>query len=50
MAKKKPTYEELLKERDAYKAEINALKRERVNRQAMNFGKSDRLFRKLHKC
>ena len=36
MAKKKPTYEELLKERDAYKAEIDALKRERVNRQAMN--------------
>ena len=33
---KKLTYEELQAERDAYKAENDALKRDRVNRQAKN--------------
>ena len=36
MAEKKLTYQELQAERDAYKAEIAALKRDRVNRQAKN--------------
>ena len=36
MAEKKLTYEELLSERNAYKAENDALKRDRVNRQAKN--------------
>ena len=36
MAEKKQTYKEVLAERDAYKAENEALKRDRVNRQAKN--------------
>ncbi|MDO4804272.1 MAG: hypothetical protein Q4A32_05590 [Lachnospiraceae bacterium] len=36
VAEKKLTYKELLQERDAYKAENDALKRNRVNRQAKN--------------
>ena len=36
MADKKLTYKEVLAERDAYKAENEALKRDRVNRQAKN--------------
>ena len=36
MADKKLTYKEVLAERDAYKAENEALKRDRVNRQARN--------------
>lgn len=36
MSEKKPTYMELQAERDAYKAENDALKRDRVNRQAKN--------------
>ena len=36
MAEKKQTYKELQAERDAYKAENDALKRDRVNRQAKN--------------
>ncbi|MBQ9008929.1 MAG: hypothetical protein IJ088_06325 [Clostridia bacterium] len=36
MADKKLTYKELQQERDAYKAENDALKRDRVNRQAKN--------------
>lgn len=36
MAEKKQTYREVLAERDAYKAENEALKRDRVNRQAKN--------------
>lgn len=36
MAEKKLTYKELQAERDAYKAENDALKRDRVNRQAKN--------------
>ena len=36
MAGKKLTYKELQEERDAYKAENDALKRDRVNRQAKN--------------
>lgn len=36
MAEKKLTYKELQQERDAYKAENDALKRDRVNRQAKN--------------
>ena len=36
MTKKKLTYKQLLAERDAYKAENDALKRDRVNRQAKN--------------
>ena len=36
MSEQKLTYEELLKERDAYKAENDALKNARINRQAKN--------------
>lgn len=36
MAEKKSTYKELMAERDAYKAENEAMKRDRVNRQAKN--------------
>ena len=36
LSEKKLTYEELLAERDAYKAENDAIKRDRVNRQAKN--------------
>ena len=36
MAKRMQTYQEVVAERDAYKAEIDALKRDRVNRQAKN--------------
>ncbi len=37
MAEKKLTYKELQAECDAYKAENDALKRDRVNRRANNF-------------
>ena len=36
MAEKKQTYREIAEERDAYKHELDALKRDRVNRQAKN--------------
>ena len=36
MSEQKQTYEEVAAERDAYKAENDALKQDRVNRQAKN--------------
>ena len=36
MAEKKPTYKEIMAERDAYKHELDVMKQDRVNRQAKN--------------